>query len=287
MPPVGSTLKDVARYGRRVQGRLRVRKLEVTGRAPTAVRDALHAATAGRPSADERAWISRIELLRRLLAASPQPLEIVDFGAGKGHRFDGDESPTGHTISRTLGEMTRSSKPPRWAYLLFRIVRALQPTSVLELGACVGISASYQSAALELNGDGRLVSLEGAPVLAARSRRSLEELGLAHRATVVEGRFADTLDGAISELRPIEMAFIDGHHVEDATIDYMERILAAVADEAVLVFDDIHWSPGMTSAWRTIEADPRFALALDLGTLGITAVSASAASRTTDALPFA
>jgi predicted O-methyltransferase YrrM len=206
-------------------------------------------------------------------------LEIVDYGAGPGARFDTGEPDPFNIARRTLADMTRSSTSPRWAYLLLRLIRELRPENVLEMGSCVGISACYQAAALELNGAGRLLTLEGAPVLAARSARSIEELALAHRASVIEGRFQDTLDGVVGELKPIGMAFIDADHLEAPTLDYMESIVAAAAAEAVLVFDDIHWSPGMTSAWGEIAADPRFALTVDLRVFGIAVVSESAHHR--------
>jgi predicted O-methyltransferase YrrM len=277
--------------GCRWRGRAQLRRLTTSGAAPTATLAALRRALSSRPAPQEHAWVTEIERRRDVLASSPEPLEIVEFGAGSGHRFDTGDAETTNVTVRTLGDMTRSSKPMRWAYLLFRLVHELRPVSVLELGACVGISAAYQAAALELNGEGRLTTLEGAPALAAQATASLAALGLEHRAAVVEGRFADTLDGVLAELRPIGLAFVDGHHVESATLGYMERILAAAEDEAVLVFavlvfDDIHWSPGMTRAWRAIAPDPRFALTLDLRSLGIAVVSASATPRTSAAMSY-
>jgi len=269
----------VVRNGRRVLGRAQLHRVSVTGQAPNAVISALKSAAIGRPMADERAWIKRIELIRALLATSPEQLEILDFGAGSAHRFDNGAVATRHTTTRSLGQMTRSSKPPRWAYLLFRLVRELTPASCLEMGACVGISASYQAAALELNNTGRLITLEGAPTLAARSARTLEELLLGHRAEVRLGRFADTLSDSLSQLRPLGMAFIDGHHVERATLDYAEAILGSAGPEALLVFDDINWSDGMRNAWSTIVEDDRYALTVDLRSVGLAVVSATATER--------
>ena len=280
-------LRSVAHYGRRVRGRVQLRGLTTSGTAPTAVLTALRHALHERPSPEEAAWIRQIEQLRRSLLASSEPLEMVDFGAGPAHRFDTGEYDTANIARRTLGKMTRSSKPPRWAYLLFRLVRELRPENVLELGACVGISACYQAAALQLNGGGRLVTLEGASVLAARSATSIKELGLEHRASVTEGRFTDVLDDVLDDLDPVELAFVDGHHVEAATLDYAERIMTVSAEEAVFIFDDIHWSRGMTRAWSAIAADPRFSFTLDLQTLGIAVISASAVGLTRRAVSYA
>jgi predicted O-methyltransferase YrrM len=276
---VSPVAHSVVRNLRRVKGRVQLTGVDVTGTAPTAVVRALKDAAVGRPSKEERAWITRIELLRDLMSRSPQPLEIIDFGAGVGHEFDTGESATQHTTTRTLGQMTASSKPPAWAYLLFRIVRELRPDSIIELGACVGVSASYMSAALELNGNGRLITLEGADVLAERSTRTLEELGLQDRAEVREGRFVDTLDLAVKHLAPVGLAFIDGHHIESATVDYMNAIVPSAAEESVLIFDDIGWSDGMRRAWQTVVYDDRFAVTVDLRTVGLAIVSASARDR--------
>lgn len=271
-------LHTAVRNGRRVKGRAQLTRVSVAGSTSTAVIAAIKAAAIGRPSRPERLWIKRIEAVRNLLLLSPKQLEFVDLGAGGSARFDtGVETENINTMS--LGEMTRSSKPPRWAYLLFRLVRSLRPETVLEMGSCVGISAAYQAAALELNGAGRLITLEGAEALAARSTRTLDELDLAHRATVREGNFRDTLGASLVDLKPLGMAFIDGNHREAATIEYADRILDVAGPEALLVFDDINWSDGMRRAWRAIVADPRYALTVDLRSVGLAVVSASSTGR--------
>jgi predicted O-methyltransferase YrrM len=271
---------SVVRNGRRVKGRAQLQGVSVTGVAPTAVVRALKSAIVGRPSPQEKELISRVELMRQLMAGSAQELEIVDFGAGIAHEFDTGEAETRHTSTRTLAQMTKSSKPPRWAYLLFRLVRELKPASALELGACVGISASYLASAMKLNNTGRLITLEGADVLAGRSARTLEELLLDSYAEVREGRFSDTVDKAVADLAPVGLAFIDGHHIESATVDYMNAILPSAADEAVLIFDDINWSDGMRRAWQAVVDDERFALTVDLRSVGLAVVSRSSTERT-------
>jgi predicted O-methyltransferase YrrM len=286
MPSVSPLLHTAVRNTRRVRGRVKISSARVDGLAPTAVVTAIKQAAFGRPNAEERAWIKRIELMRALLLTSPAPSEIIDFGAGTAHQFDTGAALTKNTVTKTLGAMTTSSKPPRWAYLLFRLVRELRPQSVLEMGACVGISASYEAAALELNGAGRLLTLEGAEVLADRSAQTLGELNLGHRAEVRLGQFADTIEPASAELSPLGFAFIDGHHIESATLAYLEQLLPSMAGEAVFVFDDVNWSDGMRNAWSTIVDDPRIALTVDLRSVGIAVVSKSATGRHSLDVPY-
>jgi predicted O-methyltransferase YrrM len=271
--PAYATLRQV----RRRAGSWRLRHIAVSGQTPAIVINALKLANYGHPSATELAWIDRIEAVRASYLTSDDLLQIEDFGSGRDALAHTD-----HLTTRTLGRMTRSSKPPRWAYLLFRLIREFQPNACVELGACVGISAAYQAAALELNGQqGQLVTLEGADVLATRSRLTLKGLGLEARAAVRVGRFSDTLAPTLADLSPVDWVFLDGHHDEKATLDYMEQILPSLANEAILIFDDINWSAGMRRAWKQVVADPRFALTVDLRSVGLAIVSSETLARQT------
>ena len=139
---------------------------------------------------------------------------------------------------------------------------------------------------MELNGNGRLLSLEGSPSLVARSNRTVEDLGLGGRVSIVEGPFNQTLESALRSIEPVQYAFIDGHHLEVATVDYMETILEFVDRDAVLVFDDINWSDGMRRAWARVRQDSRFSMFVDFGNVGIGIVSAADNGRRTIEVPY-
>ena len=89
---------------------------------------------------------------------------------------------------------------------------------------------------------------------------------------MVPGRFADTLPGVLAELHPIDFAYIDGHHDEHATIEYFEMLRPHLAPTAVIVFDDIHWSPGMSRAWDVIRRAAAVTVAVDARRVGIVVV---------------
>ena len=78
-----------------------------------------------------------------------------------------------------------------------------------------------------------------------------------------------TLDKVLNEHKPIDFAFIDGHHDEDATITYFEQIQPYLSEKSILIFDDISWSDGMRKAWKRIEGSEKVRISLDLRVIGI------------------
>lgn len=220
----------------------------------------------------ERAWFARIEHLRSELAASAEPVAVTDYGAGTPDATrSAEQMRQGVVFEATVGDICRrASKPPFWTRLLFALVREYRPQRGLELGTCLGVSASYQGAALLLSGQpAQLYTLEGAAALVPRAQGNLDGLGLGALVQVVPGRFDQTLPTLLAAPAAIDYAFIDGHHDEHATIAYFEQLKPKLAPGAVLVFDDISWSPGMRRAWQVIAADPCFAVTLDLRAVGV------------------
>lgn len=230
---------------------------------------------------DEAQWIQRIERIRSDLCSSAERVLAPDYGAGDPAQTISDEAmEAGRITSEIVGQACQQySKPPLWASLLFKLVRQFKCESCVELGTCLGISAAYQGAALELNGKGRLITLEGAPSFGAIAARTLSSLGLGHRVEVKIGRFQDNLPAVLIELRTIDYAFIDGHHDERATIAYFEQIVRYAAQPAIVVIDDITWSDGMRRAWRRVWADPKIDVALDLDKVGVCVLHAGVTAR--------
>ncbi len=236
--------------------------------------DAVMAAITDRSyTTEEKRWVERIEQRRQALCASFDVIEYVDYGAGSSSATrTAEEMERGAPRRTAVADLTRiASKSPTWAGLLFRLVRDVGPTRCLELGAAAGISGAYQAAALELNGAGRLTSLEGGASIAALASSTLTALGLDRRADVRVGRFQDTLDDALSG-ESCDYAFIDGHHDDDATRHYFAAITNRMTRPGLAVLDDIAWSPGMRAAWQHVSRDPVVAASFDLGAVGICVV---------------
>jgi predicted O-methyltransferase YrrM len=108
--------------------------------------------------------------------------------------------------------------------------------------------------------------------------RNFTNLGLDNVETV-RGRFQDTLSKVLSANSPVNYAFIDGHHDEAATVKYFNAFVPALADTAVVVFDDIHWSDGMTRAWDVIRRHGHVRVSVDLGLMGIISTAGDSSPR--------
>lgn len=196
-----------------------------------------------------------IEMLRGQMLASKAVIQRTDHGAGK--------QPS---LVKLTDFTRRSSKPAKYARLLYRLITDLQPAYALELGTGTGISTLYQAAAMSVN---PLISLEGDPVLADIARKNATDSGLAERVHIATGKFEDLLPQLLPQLPQLDYAFFDGNHRLDPTLDYFEQCLALAREGSLFVFDDIHWSDEMQRAWNIICRDQRVQVSIDLFALGL------------------
>ena len=103
-------------------------------------------------------------------------------------------------MTRTLREVVSYSVPRHEGLALFNLVRALRPTQCLELGTCVGISAAYIAAAIDLNESGRLTTMEGGKDLARVASINFTRMNLGN-VTLVSGSFQEMVPEVLPTLR--------------------------------------------------------------------------------------
>lgn len=229
-------------------------------------------------SADEEKWIRKIEKLRQVLYASKEILSIRDFEAAHSGKTEIEKISVGDVSSG-------GSNPYLWSLILFKLVRKFKPAFCLELGTCVGISSSFQAAALKINSSGRILTMDGAKELTEFSKKNFSALNL-DNIIAVSGRFQDILVDQLKKYKKVDYALIDGHHDEKATLIYFEQILPFLTEQAVIIFDDISWSDGMKKAWATITADKRIKIAVDLNKLGICIIDNKIAEKKIISIPL-
>ena len=220
------------------------------------LRRALLTTALGRIPDSDRAWIDRIEAARPQLAAGA-------IAATK----DSVDRPEAERLEEANTAVKWMSLPPILGRLFLRIVRELEPRSCLELGTGFGISTSYQAAGLEINGEGRVRSLDIDGMIAL-ARPGIAQLGLESRVEFVGGEIERTLGTAVSTAGSIDFAFLDADHTEAATVAAFDAICPGFAPGAVVVLDDIHWTNGMRRAWAAIKQRDRVAEAISIRRLG-------------------
>lgn len=162
----------------------------------------------------------------------------------------------------TTADAARVSRRGVGARILYSIAAEYQPQTILELGTNIGISAAYLAAA-----GGNVTTLDASAYRLRLARQLHDSIGL--KVSHIHGKFIDTLPDVLKQLPPVDLAFIDGHHQYQPTLDYFEMISAKAAPGCVFLFDDIRWSVGMWKAWKKLKADPRFEMTADLAGMGV------------------
>ncbi len=200
--------------------------------------------------------IEEIELLRKELLRDKRVIEIEDFGAG---------SRINSSKKRSVDQIAKSAlKSKRLANVLFRLVRYYQPQTIVELGTSLGITTAYFSKA---NSNASINTIEGSKQVAAIAEENFQKLNCTN-IQLLQGNFDNLLPSVISQLSSINLAYIDGNHRYQPTINYFHQFLSKSNNQTILVFDDIHWSAEMQRAWEEIKSHPSVQYTIDIFFLG-------------------
>ena len=203
--------------------------------------------------------------LRARYAADDGWVELHDAGAG---------SQVGSSKRRRVRDIAAASgSPERFGRYLTSLADWRGARRVLELGSNLGIGSCYLAAGIPL--DGRLVTIDADPAMAAFAKTALVDTVPHANVEVVTGTFVDTLPAVLADLGGVDLAFVDGHHAEEPTKAYYRQIREYCHEGSVLIFDDVHWSSGMEAAWSWIRAQPEVTVSFDLYRWGVVFFDAS------------
>jgi predicted O-methyltransferase YrrM len=122
--------------------------------------------------------------------------------------------------------------------LLYALVRAARPMTVVEFGTSFGISALHLAAAVRDNGIGHVVTTEMSAAKAASASRTFAETGLDDVVTVLEGDALETLPGHLAEsgARTVDFVLLDGW--KDLYIPVLRMLEPRLTPGALVVADD-------------------------------------------------
>jgi predicted O-methyltransferase YrrM len=123
----------------------------------------------------------------------------------------------------------------RGGQLIYNLVRAIRPATVVEFGTSFGISTLYLAAAVRDNGSGRVISTELSKTKAAAARRTFTEVGLDELITVLEGDARETL--ATLE-GPVDFVLLDGW--KDLCLPVLRLLEPRIAPGTIVVADDVN-----------------------------------------------
>ncbi|AQZ69635.1 O-methyltransferase [[Actinomadura] parvosata subsp. kistnae] len=122
---------------------------------------------------------------------------------------------------------------PEGGRLLYTLVRAARPATVVEFGTSFGISTLYLASAVRDNGTGRVVTTELSKEKIAAARRTFAETGLDDVITVLEGDARETLAG-LSE--PAGFVLLDGW--KDLYLPVLRLLEPRLAPGTLVAADD-------------------------------------------------
>lgn len=180
-------------------------------------------------------------------------------------RMKKDPSSAGEE-GRTISSFARqASVSEKQGALLYRMVQWFKPEMMVELGTGMGISALYMASAAP---GIPLHSIEGNTERAALAAQLVSRCQLGP-VSIHWGEMEVRLEEIMPLVPGRFLAFVDGNHHFEPTVDYVRNLVGRAGEEAVIVMDDIYWSRDMYRAWREIISWPEVRVSVDLFHMGI------------------
>jgi predicted O-methyltransferase YrrM len=183
-------------------------------------------------------------------------ISTINFGAGT----------IKHSSSiRTIGSIVKNSSiQAKYGKLLYKLIQVYKPESILELGTGIGIATSWMAAA---NAKAEICTVDADLMKLNVAKEIHQNLGLKN-INYVNEKFDDFLKKFQVTTHPL-LAFIDGNHSYEATLNYYNSLLRFPRENTIMIFDDINWSLGMKKAWNEIVKNNRSVICIDLFFIGI------------------
>jgi predicted O-methyltransferase YrrM len=122
---------------------------------------------------------------------------------------------------------------PEAGRLLYSLVRATRPATVVEFGMSFGISAIHLAAAVRDNGSGRVVTTELSDTKIAAAKQTFAETGLDDVITILEGDALTTLEG---QEGPVEFVLLDGW--KDLYLPVIKLLEPRLSTAALVIADN-------------------------------------------------
>ena len=147
---------------------------------------------------------------------------------------------------KKLGNFAKKAvSPPKVCHDLYRLIEYLKPNQILELGTCLGISTLSMAMVSQKS---KITTVEGNSFFSQFAQQ--QNAKFVENVSYLNHRFEDFF--ASNEIKNFDFIFIDGDHSYEASHAAMRHIMSCCSSDAVILFDDIHWSSDMYKAWKEI-----------------------------------
>ncbi|BBY44794.1 O-methyltransferase [Mycolicibacterium celeriflavum] len=122
---------------------------------------------------------------------------------------------------------------PEAGRLLYALVRASRPATVVEFGMSLGISAIHLAAAVRDNGSGRVVTTELSEAKVAAATKTFADIGLDDVITVLAGDALTTLQTLEG---PVDFVLLDGW--KELYLSVLELLAPRLSPGALVIADN-------------------------------------------------
>ena len=200
---------------------------------------------------------AKIEAIRKKLLRNSKIIKVEDLGAG---------SKVSKTNKRKVSTIAKNAlTKKKYAHLLFRLVKYFKPKTILEFGTSLGTTTMYLACADE---NTNIISMEGSEGITELAKKNFSKLNF-NNISVKTGNFDKILPEIVEDSMNLDFVFFDGNHQKEPTLRYFEACLSKKTNDSVFIFDDIHWSIGMESAWEEIKKHKEVTVTIDLFFFGL------------------
>lgn len=187
---------------------------------------------------------------RNWLFKNNKTIEITDFGAGS--RVFKSNLRKVSAIAKNAG-MTKKRQQ-----LLNKLVGYFSPSEILEIGTSLGLA----TAAMRLgHKNSKMTTVEGCGATSKIAKEGFNKFRF-NDITLATMKFEHFFESAHFR-SALDFVFVDGNHSKEATLSYFKILLPKMNNDSVIIFDDIYWSPEMTSAWQEICKNKNVTVSID------------------------
>ena len=193
------------------------------------------------------------------LNSSTRLLEICDLGARSRDKKFITYTDNIQTINKR--RKLNNSK----LFFLYRLVKHLEPSSILELGTSFGGSTTAMHLA---NKSSIIQTVEGCANIADVANEHFKKFNY-NNIVIHNGSFDSEVPEILKKQKRFDLIFIDGNHRGSANLKYFDWFLNHTNENSCILYDDINWSKDMTSFWDQICKHPKVSVSINLFHFGL------------------